>query len=540
MGRIIKYSSEAREKLIAGVNKVANAVKVTLGPEGRNVVISMMREHTHVTKDGVTVARSIELEDWEENVGATLMKEIASKTAKIAGDGTTTATVLAQYILNRGFNALAKDKTINPMELQKGMLNACERVCEELANLSIEVGSEQDLINVATVSANNDKAIGELIGQAFYKIGKHGKMDVKESQNGKTYMTTVSGFEFPKGYVHPAFVTNHEDMTAVYQDCYVIVTDKEIRHLAQFQNALGLTLGQSAKERKPLVVICKDIDGECLATLVLNKQRMGVPVVAIKAPFYGNQFNEVIGDIALLCGATLISDDYGTSLENMTEDMLGGCAKIIVGENTTSIVGGHNNPESVVDLLRALETRALNAEDEEVKEFLNERISRIKSSAAILWVAAKTETEMKEKKDRIDDAKKATQAALEEGIVPGGGHTLLCIGHRMKPKSLDAAYALGQEIVLDALSIPLKTILANSGDESASMKIFGKIVSEDILNINYGYDARKRQFGNLIELGVIDPTKVVRVALENATSIASLLLTTETLIVRTPEGGNNG
>ena len=525
MSKVIKFDTEARNELKAGVDKLANAVKTTLGPKGRNVIIQKQFGAPHITKDGVSVAKEIELENPIENMGAQLVKEVASKTADQAGDGTTTATVLAQEIYNLGYKNVAAGA--NPMDLKRGIDKAVSVVVSELQSISKKISTNTEIEQVATVSANNDAEIGKMIATAMEVVGKDGVITVEEAKGTETEVKTVEGMQFDRGYLSPFFVTNQESMEAELQSPYILLYDKKISTLKEILPLLE----QSAQTNKPLLIIAEDIDGEALAALVVNKLRGSLKIAAVKAPGFGDRRKEMLEDIAVLTGGTLISDEKGLSLEKTTLDMLGTAEKINIDKETTTIINGKGNGDDIKARVQLIKNQIEKTTSDYDREKLQERLAKLSGGVAILYIGATTEVEMKEKKDRVDDALHATRAAVAEGIVPGGGVALIrAISALETPTKIelinqDTDYVTGVQIVKKALEAPLRTIVQNGGGSA-------EVVINDVKNgaDNYGYNARTEKFEDLVAAGIIDPTKVTRLALENAASIASLLLTTECVI----------
>ena len=521
MAKEITFDTSAREKLKAGVDALANAVKVTLGPKGRNVVIDKKFGAPHITKDGVTVAKEIELKDAIENMGAQMLKEVASKTADLAGDGTTTATVLAQAIVNAGLKNVASGA--NPMDLKRGIDKAVESVVAELKKLSKTVGSDTDKIKqVASISANNDAEIGALIAEAMQKVGTEGVITVEEAKGTETEVKTVEGMQFDRGYLSPYFVTNAEAMEAELENAYILIYDKKISNMKELLPVLEKT----AQTGRPLLIIAEDVDGEALATLVVNKIRGALKVAAVKAPGFGDRRKAMLQDIAILTGGTVISEETGLKLENATLTDLGRTEKITVDKDNTTIVNGAGSKDAISARVAEIKAQIEKTTSDYDREKLQERLAKLAGGVAVLYVGAATEVEMKEKKDRVDDALHATRAAVEEGIVPGGGVALIRAGKSLdKLKGSNDDETTGISIVSRAIEEPLRQIVANAGGEGAVVVNKVRDGKDD-----FGYNARTEQFENLIGAGVIDPTKVVRVALENAASIAGMLLTTECVI----------
>jgi len=530
-GKIIRYNAEAREKLRIGVDALANAVKVTLGPRGRNVAIEKKFGAPVVTKDGVTVAKEITLKDPLENLGAQMVKEVASKTADVAGDGTTTATVLAQAIFREGLKNVTAGA--NPMEIKRGIEEAVRVVVEELKKMSRPITSSKEIAQVATLSANGDETIGNLIAEAMEKVGKDGVITIEESRNIDTYVEVVEGMQFDRGYISPYFVTNPDKMVAELEDALILIHDKKI---SSMKDLLPI-LEQVVRVNKPLLIIAEDVEGEALATLVVNKLRGTLRVAAVKAPGFGDRRKAMLEDIAILTGGTVISEEQGYRLEHATLDYLGKAKKITIDKDNTTIVGGQGDPEKIKARINQIKAQIETTTSEYDKEKLQERLAKLSGGVAVIYVGAATEVAMKEKKARVEDALHATRAAVEEGIVPGGGVAYIrCIPSLLPGKGgindkfLKGDTGIGVEIVRRALEEPLRQIAYNAGKE-------GAIIVEKVKEGqgDFGWNARTEQFENLYEAGVIDPTKVARTALENAASIASLLLTTECVIVEEPE-----
>jgi len=521
MAKEITFNTQAREKLKAGVDALANAVKVTLGPKGRNVVIDKKFGAPHITKDGVSVAKEIELKDPIENMGAQMLKEVASKTADIAGDGTTTATVLAQAIVTAGLKNVASGA--NPMDLKRGIDKAVEAVVADLKKISRTVGNDNDKIKqVGSISANNDEAIGTLIADAMAKVGTEGVITVEEAKGTETEVKTVEGMQFDRGYLSPYFVTNAENMEADLENAFILIYDKKVSTMKELLPVLEKT----AQTGRPLLIIAEDVDGEALATLVVNKIRGALKVAAVKAPGFGDRRKAMLQDIAILTGGQVISEETGLKLENATLEDLGRADKITVDKDNTTIVNGTGSKEAIQARIGEIKAQIDKTTSDYDREKLQERLAKLAGGVAVLYIGAATEVEMKEKKDRVDDALHATRAAVEEGIVPGGGVALIRASKALeKMKGANDDEQTGIAIIVRAIEEPLRQIVANAGGEGAVVvnKVRG---GKD----DYGYNARKEIYENLIEAGVIDPTKVVRVALENAASIAGMLLTTECVI----------
>ena len=526
MAKDIFFDIEAREKLKKGVDALADAVKVTLGPKGRNVVIGKKFGAPHITKDGVTVAKEIELEDEVENMGAQMVKEVASKTADIAGDGTTTATVLAQAIVSAGLKNVAAGA--NPMDLKRGIDKAVSEVVANLRKISKEVGSDNSKIEqIATISANNDEAIGALIAKAMKDVGKDGVITVEEAKGIETEVKTVEGMQFDRGYLSPYFVTNTEKMITEMEDPMILICEKKISSMKELMPILEPV----AQSSKGLLIIAEDVDGEALGTLVVNRIRGSLKVAAVKAPGFGDRRKAMLEDIAILTGGQVISEERGMTLENTTIDMLGTAEKIEIDKDNTTIVNGKGKKADIKARVGQIKAQIESTTSDYDREKLQERLAKLSGGVAVLYVGAPTEVEMKEKKDRVEDALAATRAAVEEGIVAGGGVALLrSIESLDKIKGANDDEVTGISIVKRAAEEPLRQIIANAGEEGAVIVQEVKAGKND-----FGYNARSEKFENLFKAGVIDPTKVTRIAVENAASIASMLLTTECVIADQPE-----
>ena len=526
MSKQIFFNIEARNKMKKGVDTLADAVKVTLGPKGRNVVIEKKFGAPQITKDGVTVAKEIELEDAVENMGAQMAKEVASKTADAAGDGTTTATVLAQSIISEGIKNVAAGA--NPMDLKRGIDKAVTAVVENLRAQSEKVGNDNKKIEqVATISANNDNAIGKLIAQAMAKVGKEGVITVEEAKGTETTVDVVEGMQFDRGYLSPYFVTNSEKMIAELSNPMILIYDKKISTMKDILHILE----KVAQAGRPLVIISEDLEGEALATLVVNKLRGTIKVAAVKAPGFGDRRKEMLEDIAKLTGGIVISEDQGFKLENADLTYLGSCESISIDKDNTTIVGGKGKKADITARVNQIKAQLEATTSDYDKEKLQERLAKLAGGVAVLYVGAATEVEMKEKKDRVDDALHATRAAVEEGIVPGGGTAFIrAIDSIAKLKGLNDDENTGIAIIRRALEEPVRQIVANCGLE-------GSIIIQKVREGkgDFGFNARTEVYENLYKAGVIDPTKVSRVALENAASIAGMLLTTECVIADKPE-----
>ena len=527
MAKQIFFDIEARNRMKKGVDTLANAVKVTLGPKGRNVVIEKKFGAPSVTKDGVTVAKEIELEDPIENMGAQMVKDVASKTADIAGDGTTTATVLAQSIISEGLKMVAAGA--NPMDLKRGIDKAVSLVVESLKSQSQTVGSDSKKIQqVATVSANNDETIGKLIAEAFGKVGKEGVITVEEAKGTDTTVDVVEGMQFDRGYISPYFVTNSEKMEAELQNPYILIYDKKISNMKDILHILE----KVAQSGRPLLILAEDLEGEALATLVVNKLRGTLKVAAVKAPGFGDRRKEMLQDIAILTKGIVVSEEQGYKLENADLTYLGQATSVTIDKDNTTVVGGKGKKEDITARVNQIKAQIEVTTSDYDKEKLQERLAKLSGGVAVLYVGAATEVEMKEKKDRVDDALHATRAAVEEGIVPGGGVAYIRAIENLegKVRGQMADEQTGMAIVRRALEEPMRTLTANAG-------IDGSIVVQKIKDGkgDFGFNARTETYENMFKVGVIDPTKVSRVALENAASIAGMLLTTECVIADKPK-----
>ncbi|MDT8414765.1 MAG: chaperonin GroEL [Flavobacteriaceae bacterium] len=522
MAKDIKFNLEARDGLKRGVDALANAVKVTLGPKGRNVIISKSFGAPTVTKDGVTVAKEIELKDPLENMGAQMVKEVASKTNDLAGDGTTTATVLAQSIVKEGLKNVAAGA--NPMDLKRGIDKAVLAVVADLEKQTREVGDSSEKIKqIATISANNDDLIGDLIAQAFEKVGKEGVITVEEAKGTDTYVDVVEGMQFDRGYLSPYFVTNSEKMEAELENPYILLYDKKISSMKD----LLPVLEPVAQSGRPLLIIAEDVDGEALATLVVNKLRGALKVAAVKAPGFGDRRKAMLEDIAILTGGEVIAEERGFSLETATLEMLGTAEKVTIDKDNTTVVNGAGTKENISNRVNQIKTQIESTTSDYDREKLQERLAKLAGGVAVLYVGAASEVEMKEKKDRVDDALHATRAAVEEGIVAGGGVALVRAIESVKSVKADNAdEATGVQIVARAIEEPLRQIIENAGGE-------GSVVVSKILEgkDDFGYDAKSDKYVNMFKAGIIDPKKVTRVALENAASVAGMILTTECALI---------
>ena len=524
MAKQILYAEHARSAILKGVNQLADAVKATLGPKGRNAILDKKFGAPTITKDGVTVAKEIELKNPYENMGAQLIREVASKTSDVAGDGTTTATVLAQAILREGVKHISAGA--NPMELKRGVDKATEVVTEELKKLSRPCQSKKEIGQIGSISANNDETIGDLIAEAMDKVGKDGVITVEEAKSMSTSLDVVEGMQFDRGYISPYFVTNAERMEASLEDAFLLINEKKV---SAMKDLLPL-LEQVAKMGKPLVIIAEDVEGEALATLVVNKLRGTLNVAGVKAPGFGDRRKAMLEDIAILTGGQVISEEVGLKLENVKLTDLGRAKRVTIDKDNTTIVEGAGDPKRIEGRVKQLKTQVEETTSDYDREKLQERLAKIVGGVAVINVGAATETEMKEKKARVEDALHATKAAVEEGIVPGGGVALLRAIPALEKFKLDGDQQFGVTIVRRALEEPIRLISENAGVE-------GSIVVNKVKNEKgaYGYDAAKDEYGDLVEAGVIDPTKVVRCALANAASVAGLMLTTEVTVTDVPE-----
>ena len=522
MAKKIEFDIEARDGIKRGVDALANAVKVTLGPKGRNVIIGKSFGSPQVTKDGVTVAKEIELEDSLENMGAQMVKEVASKTNDLAGDGTTTATILAQSIVKEGLKNVAAGA--NPLDLKKGIDKSVSAIVSNLKKQSVEVGNSSEKIKqVASISANNDSNIGSLITEAFEKVGKEGVITVEEAKGTDTYVDVVEGMQFDRGYLSPYFVTDSEKMQTELETPYILLYDKKI---SAMKDLLPI-LEPVSQTGKPLLIIAEDVDGEALATLVVNKLRGALKIAAVKAPGFGDRRKAMLEDIAILTGGTVISEERGFTIETTTIEMLGTAEKVSIDKDNTTVVNGSGDTKAINDRVSQIKAQIESSTSDYDKEKLQERLAKLSGGVAVLYVGAPSEVEMKEKKDRVDDALHATRAAVEEGIVAGGGVALLNTKETLeKLKAENADEETGIQIVYKAIESPLRTIVENSGGE-------GSVVVSKVLegNSNYGYNAKDATFVDMLKEGIIDPKKVTRVALENAASVAGMILTTECALV---------
>ncbi|MDR0640470.1 MAG: chaperonin GroEL [Holosporales bacterium] len=522
----IRFSAEAREKVLKGVNTLANAVKVTLGPKGRNVLIEKSYGSPRITKDGVSVAKEIELSDKFENVGAQLVKEVANKTSDLAGDGTTTATVLAQDILTEGIKAVASGA--NPMDLLRGINMAVSSTVAFLKEKSRPVSTNEEIAQVGTISANGEKEIGEMLANAVSKVGKEGVITIEEAKSFQTELDVVEGMQFDRGYISPYFVTNSEKMTCELDNPYILIYDKKLSGLQPLLPVLEAVV----QSGRPLLIIAEDIEGEALATLVVNKLRGGLRVSAVKSPGFGDRRKAMIEDIAILTGGTVISEEVGIKLENVNISMLGTAKKVTITKDDTTIIEGAGSKDAIKARCGQIKTQIEESTSEYDTEKLRERLAKLSGGVAVIRVGGATETEVKEKKDRVDDAMHATKAAIEEGVVPGGGVTLLRSRERLaalQPANDDQR--TGINIVREALAASTRQIANNAGVEGAV--VVSKVLENG--DLNFGYDAANNAYTDMIKAGIIDPTKVVRTALQDAASIAGLLITTECVITEKPE-----
>ncbi len=531
MAKEIKFDLEARDGIKRGVDALANAVKVTLGPKGRNVIIGKSFGAPVVTKDGVSVAKEIELVDELENMGAQMVKEVASRTNDLAGDGTTTATVLAQAIVKEGLKNVAAGA--NPMDLKRGIDKAVEAITADLDKQSKKVGDSSEMIKqVASISANNDEVVGDLIAKAFGKVGKEGVITVEEAKGTDTYVDVVEGMQFDRGYLSPYFVTNSEKMTTELDNPYILLFDKKISTMKELMPVLEPV----AQTGKPLLIIAEDVDGEALATLVVNKLRGSLKIAAVKAPGFGDRRKAMLEDIAILTGGTVISEERGFTLENATLEMLGTAEKVDINKDNTTVVNGSGNAADIKARVGQIKSQIDNTTSDYDKEKLQERLAKLAGGVAVLYVGAASEVEMKEKKDRVDDALHATRAAVEEGIVAGGGVALVRAKAALsKIKANNPDEETGISIVARAIEAPLRTIVENAGGE-------GSVVISKILESkgNQGYDAKNDTYVDMLKAGIIDPKKVTRVALENAASVSGMILTTECALVEIKEDNGGG
>jgi chaperonin GroEL len=530
MSKNIIFDTEARDRLKKGVDALADAVKVTLGPKGRNVILDKKFGAPSITKDGVSVAKEIELKDPIENMGAQLVKEVASKTADQAGDGTTTATVLTQAIFQIGIKNVAAGA--NPMDLKRGIDKAVAAVVGELKKISKPIQGNNEIAQVATISANNDKSIGDMIAKAMEKVGKDGVITVEEAKGTETEVKTVEGMQFDRGYLSAYFVTNTDNMEVELENALILIYDKKVSSMKE----LLPILEQVVQTGRPLLIVAEDVDGEALATLVVNKIRGALKICAVKAPGFGDRRKAMLEDIATVTGGVVISEESGYKLENATLEYLGSAEKIIVDKDNTTVVNGKGKKEQITARINQIKSQIENTTSDYDKEKLQERLAKLSGGVAIIYIGAATEVEMKEKKDRVDDALHATRAAVEEGIIPGGGVALIRAAKALEGvKTLNEDEATGVNIIRYAIEAPLRTIVQNAGQE-------GSVIVQKIKEgkDDFGYNAREDKYENMVAAGIIDPTKVTRLALENAASIAALLLTTECVIADDPEEKSAG
>jgi len=520
----LHFGEKARADILSGINKLANAVKVTLGPRGRNVVLDKKFGSPASTKDGVTVAKEIQLEDPFENMGAQMVREVASKTSDVAGDGTTTATVLAQAIFREGLKQVTGGH--GPMEIKRGIEQAVDVVVEELRKLSREVKGKTEISQVGTISANNDRAVGDLIAEAMEKVGKDGVITVEEGKTAETSMDVVEGMQFDRGYISPYFVTNAERMEAVMENPYILLNEKKLSNMKE----LLPVLEQIARAGRPLVVVSEDVEGEALATLVVNKLRGTLQCAAVKAPGFGDRRKEMLRDMAVITGGNVISDDLGIKLESITLNDLGQAKRITIDKETTTIVEGAGATSEIEGRVKQIRAQVEETTSDYDREKLQERLAKLVGGVAVIKVGAATEAEMKEKKARVEDALNATRAAVEEGIVPGGGVAYIRALPALEKLQLGGDRQVGVDIIHRALEEPLRMIAVNAGAEGAT--VFQRVKAE---SGSMGYDAATDTYVDMVAQGIIDPTKVTRIALQNAASVAALLLTTEALITEMPE-----
>jgi chaperonin GroEL len=522
----VKFSVDARDKMLRGVDILANAVKVTLGPKGRNVVLDKSFGAPRITKDGVTVAKEIELEDKFENMGAQMVREVASKTSDLAGDGTTTATLLAQAIVKEGAKAVAAG--MNPMDLKRGIDIAVEAVVKDLQANSKKVTSNDEIAQVGTISANGDAEIGRFLAEAMKKVGNEGVITVEEAKSLETELDVVEGMQFDRGYISPYFVTNMDKMRVEMEDAYILINEKKLSGLQELLPLLEAVV----QTGKPLIIIAEDVEGEALATLVVNKLRGGLKVAAVKAPGFGDRRKAMLQDIAVLTGGQAISEDLGIKLENVTLAMLGRAKKVMIEKENTTIVNGAGKKVDIEGRINQIKAQIEETTSDYDREKLQERLAKLAGGVAVIRVGGATEVEVKERKDRVDDAMHATRAAVEEGILPGGGVALLRASEVLKKvRTQNDDQKTGVEIVRKALSWPARQIVINAGEDGSV--VVGKILDKE--QYNYGFDAQTGEYGNLVTKGIIDPTKVVRAALQNAASIAGLLITTEAMVAERPK-----
>ncbi|MCU0832553.1 MAG: chaperonin GroEL [Rhizobiaceae bacterium] len=521
----VKFGRSARERMLAGVNILADAVKVTLGPKGRNVVLDKSFGAPRITKDGVSVAKEIELEDKFENMGAQMLREVASKTNDIAGDGTTTATVLAQAIVQEGAKAVAAG--MNPMDLKRGVDMAVAEVVETLVKNAKKIKNSDEVAQVGTISANGEASIGKMIAEAMQKVGNEGVITVEEAKTAETEVEIVEGMQFDRGYLSPYFITNAEKMAAELEDAYILLHEKKLSNL----QAMLPVLEAVVQTGKPLVIIAEDVEGEALATLVVNKLRGGLKIAAVKAPGFGDRRKAMLEDIAILTSGQVISEDLGIKLENVTLQMLGRAKKVTIAKENTTIVDGAGKKGEINARVAQIKAQIEETTSDYDREKLQERLAKLAGGVAVIRVGGSTEVEVKEKKDRVDDALNATRAAVEEGIVAGGGVALLRASTGIKAKGVNADQEAGINIVRRALQAPARQIATNAGDEASI--VVGKIL--DGKGATFGYNAQTGEYGDLVAMGIVDPVKVVRTALQDAASVAGLLITTEAMVAELPK-----
>ena len=522
----VRFSTDARDRMINGVNILANAVKVTLGPKGRNVVIQKSFGAPRITKDGVSVAKEVELSDPFENMGAQMVREVASKTSDLAGDGTTTATVLAQAIITEGLKAVAAG--MNPMDLKRGIDLAVESVVSDLQKRSKKVSTNEEIAQVGTISANGETEIGKMLAEAVSKVGKEGVITIEEAKSLNTELDVVEGMQFDRGYLSPYFVTNSERMVAELENPYILIVEKKVSNLQSMLPVLEAVV----QSGRPLLIIAEDVEGEALATLVVNKIRGGLKVAAVKAPGFGDRRKAMLEDIAIVTGGQVISEDIGLKLENVTLDMLGSAKRILIDKDNTTIVDGSGHKQDIDARCNQIRAQIEETSSDYDREKLQERLAKLSGGVAVIRVGGATEVEVKERKDRVEDAMHATRAAIEEGVVSGGGVALIYALNSLNGMNFNNNdQKVGMEIVRKALTAPCRQIAANAGADGSI--VAGKILESS--DVNFGYDAQNDRYGDMLQFGIIDPTKVVRTALQDAASIASLMITTEAMIGEKPE-----
>jgi len=527
----VKFSVDARDKMLRGIDVLANAVKVTLGPKGRNVVLDKSFGAPRITKDGVTVAKEIELEDKFENMGAQMLREVASRTSDQAGDGTTTATVLAQAIVREGAKSVAAG--MNPMDLKRGIDLAVDAIVEDLKKNSKRVTSNEEIAQVGTISANGDKEIGDFLAKAMAKVGNEGVITVEEAKSLETELDVVEGMQFDRGYISPYFITNADKMRVEMEDPYILINEKKLSGLTELLPLLEAVV----QTGKPLLIIAEDVEGEALATLVVNKLRGGLKVAAVKAPGFGDRRKAMLQDIAVLTGGQAISEDLGIKLESVTINMLGRAKKVTIDKENTTIVNGAGKKSEIEARVNQIKQQIEETTSDYDKEKLQERLAKLAGGVAVIRVGGATEIEVKERKDRVDDALHATRAAVEEGILPGGGVALLrSIEALKRVRTQNDDQKTGVDIVRKAISTPARQIAINAGEDGSI--VVGKVLEKD--QYSYGFDAQTGEYGNLVSKGVIDPTKVVRAALQGAASVAGLLITTEAMVAEIPKKSGGG